>query len=359
MNRPLISVIMSVYNGADYLNEAVGSILAQTVEDFEFIIIDDCSTDSSAGILETYDDSRIKIVRNDRNIGLTRSLNIGLKLAEGRYIARMDADDIAFKERFAKQIEFLKRNPEVALCGTWAEIFGIYGSDKIFDYPSEDEYIRGEMPFINPFVHSTIMIDRDCIDEKVEYDESYVTAQDYELWARLGQKYKTGKVEEILLKYRFHKKQITLDRTGEQIEAADAVRKRELNRIGVSFDDKEFYIHRQISSEQYTDSLDFVEDAGKWLIRLIRENETSGCLKKDIFMEIVAGRWYRICNSATSLGFRVFRLYLSCEELYKKQSLVENMLLALKSLVYWKLIRKDLPEKIKKKLFERGGAGNG
>jgi glycosyltransferase involved in cell wall biosynthesis len=117
---PKISVVMPVYNGKEYLALAVESILRQTFADFEFIIINDGSTDNSADIAASYEDPRIKLLHNDKNLGLIPSFNRGLENSRGEYIARMDADDIAFPDRFKKQVAFLDDHPDIALCGSWA-----------------------------------------------------------------------------------------------------------------------------------------------------------------------------------------------------------------------------------------------
>ncbi len=116
--KPRVTVLMSVYNGEKYLREAIDSILNQTFKDFEFLIIDDGSTDSSADIIRSYTDFRIRLIQNEKNIGLTRSLNKGLKLAKGEYIARMDVDDISLPIRFEKQVSFLDKYEDVKLVGS-------------------------------------------------------------------------------------------------------------------------------------------------------------------------------------------------------------------------------------------------
>jgi glycosyltransferase involved in cell wall biosynthesis len=119
---PKVSVVMSVYNGEKYLCEAIDSILNQTFENFEFLIVNDGSTDRTLEILQSYRDPRIKVINNERNIGLTASLNKGLKIAKGEYVARMDADDVSFPHRLEQQKAFLDRNPRVAMVGSWAEV---------------------------------------------------------------------------------------------------------------------------------------------------------------------------------------------------------------------------------------------
>jgi glycosyltransferase involved in cell wall biosynthesis len=151
-SKPKISVLMSVYNGEKYLKEAVDSILNQTFSDFEFIVINDHSTDSTSEILFSYKDSRLKIIENDENIGITKSLNKGLRLVSGKYTARMDADDISFNNRLEKQLQYLEDNPDVGVLGTMAISNGKYLKYKI-NLPSKDYLIKWQLFFSNPIIH--------------------------------------------------------------------------------------------------------------------------------------------------------------------------------------------------------------
>ena len=162
MSRPKVSVLMSVYNGERYLSESVESILDQTYSDFEFIIVDDASEDGTWQMLTTYvgRDSRIVLIRNKENIGLTRSLNKGLALARGKYIARQDADDVSVPERLAKQVAFLERHPSVVLLGTAIEWIRDSGDliGKIGQHPCTDAGIRQKMLLQYSFWHSSVMV---------------------------------------------------------------------------------------------------------------------------------------------------------------------------------------------------------
>ena len=130
MSAPLISVIMSVRNGLPYLGEAMASIFEQTLGDFEFIVIDDCSTDETARLLAGYNDSRLRVITNRENLGLTRNLNRGIAMAQGRYVARMDADDRAHPKRFDRQVEFLDRYHEIAVLGPQCRLIDAAGRSK-------------------------------------------------------------------------------------------------------------------------------------------------------------------------------------------------------------------------------------
>jgi len=183
-----ISVIMSVFNNECHLKESIQSILDQTYDKFEFIIVDDSSTDNSLRIIENFmlKDSRIRLIRNSKNIGLTKSLNIALKLAKGDYIARMDADDISKPLRFERQLNFLNKHKDYAIIGTRSII--IDKSSTPISYmktPYSDRQIRKTFPLKNAFIHSSVMFSRNIVEQIGYYDESFTFAQDYELWCRI------------------------------------------------------------------------------------------------------------------------------------------------------------------------------
>ena len=201
-----ISVLMSVYNGELYLAEAIESILAQTFDSFEFLIINDGSTDSSEKIINSYDDPRIRLENNEGNKGLVYSLNKGLNLARGKYIARMDCDDIAWPHRLEKQFTFMEANPNVGICGTWFEAF-----DKQTDwkrtvrFPVKDTAIRALMFTQSPFCHPSVMMRKELFEiYDLKYPSEYYRAEDYGLWIKLLNYTDGYNLPEVLLRYRRH-----------------------------------------------------------------------------------------------------------------------------------------------------------
>jgi len=203
INPPLISVILPVYNGALYLREAIESILNQTYTNFEFIIINDGSKDNSEEIIKSYNDNRI-IYISQKNIGLAATLNIGIKISKGKYIARMDQDDISLPERFEKQIDFLEKNKDYDILGTWAKIFPDKTNKRFHKHPTDNIKLKYFLLFNNPFVHSSVMI-RKSVFEKIglySEDKNRQPPEDYELWSRIARVSKIANIPEVLLNYR-------------------------------------------------------------------------------------------------------------------------------------------------------------
>ncbi|TEW50706.1 glycosyltransferase family 2 protein [Psychromonas algicola] len=202
---PLVSVVMSVFNAEKYLKEAIESILDQSYQNIEFIIINDGSIDDSLNIIKGFSaiDERIKLVSR-RNRGLPFSLNEGLDLAKGEYIARMDADDISFKERLSEQVLYMEANPEIGVCGTWAEVFGEYkNGNSTLKHPSSHDALLPKLLFSVCFIHPTVMFRKEVLNSyKLRYHIDYFNSQDYEFWWRLSHYTKMGNVQKVLLKYR-------------------------------------------------------------------------------------------------------------------------------------------------------------
>ena len=212
MDKPRIGVLMPVYNVAPFIKESIQSILDQSFSDFELLIIDDCSTDETFNIIQSFQDNRIKLIRNDVNKGLVYGLNLGLQLLQNDCIARMDGDDLCLPNRFEYQVRFMDENPEVVLCGTqayWDEIGqdGFLGVSHKWDYPTSDEAIRVSLLWSATFVHPSVIMRGDVIRRNhVTYDDSYTIAcEDWHMWVRLSRFGKIANLNERLVRYRIRK----------------------------------------------------------------------------------------------------------------------------------------------------------
>lgn len=237
---PKISVVMPVYNGEKYLREAIDSILNQTFTDFEFIIIDDGSTDNTEKIIKSYDDNRILCIKNEKNLGVADSLNRGLDMARGEYIARMDADDISLPERFEKQVRFLKKHKNVAVCGAETEVFGDVEPKvayTVFGY----KRVKVAMLFSSSLAHPIVMMRNSVIQkEHFRYNNDFDKVEDYDLWLRILEKYDIDNARGVLLKYRLHSAQVTKNYTNDHISKIYKLKKREIDRFQFAYSKDEF-----------------------------------------------------------------------------------------------------------------------
>ena len=191
---------MPCYNEEANIVSAVESILSQTFQDFELIIIDDCSTDKTYEILKTYEekDSRVQVLRNSVNMGVAASANIGIKNYKGAYIARMDADDISLPKRLEKQYQYMKENVNTILLGTLCENIDCHGNRKQVSLPNQDKNIREYLKKDNPFIQSSTMFKKILDGNLIQYREKKVY-EDYDLWIRLGRYGKYHILDKVLV----------------------------------------------------------------------------------------------------------------------------------------------------------------
>lgn len=208
--KPFVSVLMSVYNAERYLEEAVQSVLIQTYENFEFIIVDDGSEDSSLAIINRIKDKRIRLIVNKKNKGLIYSLNKGLEAAVGKYIIRMDADDISDPERFDTQIRFMEKHPEIGISGTAYQSFGEGFSFKTRILESNPLQNKADLMFYPVLAHPSVIMRKSVLDENnLRYREEFKNAEDYGLWVEASNFTKISNVRKKLLNYRILGKSIT------------------------------------------------------------------------------------------------------------------------------------------------------
>jgi len=226
MNPPIISVVMSVYNGQTFLAEAVESILGQTFPDFEFVVIDDGSTDRTPEILAAYAsrDARIRVFRQE-NKGRTESLNIGIALAQGKYIARIDADDIALPDRLNAQLEFMEQHPEVGLLGGPVELINTTGQViRTVTPPLEDAGIKLLMLRYNPIYHSSVLMRKELVLATGGYRMPFDESEDYDLWLRIGERSGLAILDHPIVQYRIHSNQVSVRKLEHQMLCIIAAR---------------------------------------------------------------------------------------------------------------------------------------
>jgi glycosyltransferase involved in cell wall biosynthesis len=263
--KPLVSILMAVYNGEKYLREAIESMLNQTYMNFEFLIINDGSTDATEEIILSYNDERIRYIRNEQNLKLIASLNKGLDLAKGKYIARMDADDISLPRRLEKQVEFMERNSDIGVLGSWVQTLGLE-KDREIHFKSGNNQIRFELFIHNYLHHPTVMLRNDILEKyNIKY-EQYLHAEDYAFWIKLSNYTKIDILPEILLIYRLHGNNISEIQVEFQKKQTSEIRRIQLSDLGMYLSDNELTLYESFID----DDLFYTPDEFKKILNIIQ-----------------------------------------------------------------------------------------
>jgi glycosyltransferase involved in cell wall biosynthesis len=293
---PLISVVMSVFNGEQYLKEAIDSVLCQTLGDFEFIIINDCSQDNSINIIKSYNDPRINLIENNENIGITRSLIRGFQEAKGKFIARMDADDICYPNRLEKQVAFLNENIDIIAVGSYVKMFG-NGKTNIYTMPLSHHEIKSHLILAPPLIHPSVMMRKEALDKnKITYNPEYQKAQDYELWVRLARVGKLANIPEVLLMYRLHPGQVSNTFRSIQDLNARKVRNLQLTELGIYLNQHEEDLYNNAVTGKVEFSADFIMNLDRILAKIIMENQRAGIYETKSLEKYLGEVFWRCCR---------------------------------------------------------------
>ena len=294
---------MSVYNTEKFLKESITSILSQTLTDFEFIIVDDASTDKSIEIVKSFNDQRILLIEKSNNEGLPTCLNIGLEAAKGKYIARMDADDIALPERLQVQFDFLEKNPDVGLCGSWFTRFGECKT-QLVKPPLCHAEIKVALLFDTPLAHPTIMFRRELFQEKkLYYDPLHIRSEDWGLWRKCAVHMKIRNIPTNLLKYRVVNSSLSNTKNQEREAVLKKIDLENLKALNIAPTEVELAIHRclcwgHIQSHPYLN----LNHILSWVEKIITSNKVTSLYNQKYLIQSLSCRWFTICKS-TELGF--------------------------------------------------------
>lgn len=308
--KDLISVIMPVYNGEKYLRDAIDSILRQTYPNFELIIVDDGSTDQSAHIVYSYKDDRIVYLKNETNLGIAETLNKGIRIARGEYIARMDCDDIAHPKRLESQLRLMKRNPQIGVCGGWVKFFG--ESNGFMTYPIKSSHIKAFLIFRNAFAHPSVMIRKSVLlNHRLAYDTKSVF-EDYDLWIRISKYTELYNIPRILTYYRVVNTSIMHDPL-KQARLKEAfytlVRKTFEECFDVSLTPRQQILHMADINTLKKEGVSF-DEGYDWLCYVEKLNRARHQFPHHALMGVLSYRWYEICAASSETGFRALYKYL-------------------------------------------------
>jgi glycosyltransferase involved in cell wall biosynthesis len=286
----------------------VDSILAQTDPDLELLVIDDGSRDRTAEILASYRDPRVRVHTHAVNRGLVATLNEGLDLADGKYLARLDADDVAHPRRFARQTAFLDAHPEIAVLGSDARNFGTGTSS--WRVPLEHATIRARLLFQNAFAHSAIMLRPDVLRrEGLRYDPTFPLAEDYALWVAVAERAGVANLPEKLVRFRMHPESVSHVGRPEQRRSVRRIRADQLARLGVEADEVALDLHEAIATGVFTPSAEFLDRADAWIQGLRAFGARLGPGGEAALVRETAFRWGRVCRRSRTLGLFALRRF--------------------------------------------------
>lgn len=312
-----VTVLMPVYNGEEYLKEAIDSILNQTFKDFELLIINDGSNDGSLDIINSYQDPRIRLVNNEENLKLIKTLNKGLRLASGEYIARMDSDDTCHPRRLEIQVEMLDENPDIAVCGTGMKVIG-----KKYAKPflaKGEENIKNYLVVKNCMAHPSIMMRKDIIEEyDYFYDEKFVHAEDYELFQRISWNHKIVNINKPLLNYRLSASGISRVYEKEQEEMVGEISSLAFKKLGILFDRNKY-------NKMSFDKNEIL--AAKKELEVAYESSDN----QENIHEIIQIMWLDICEKGLNHGFWIIKTLRSFKYLDKSNRLIRELSMRLLS----------------------------
>ena len=281
---PLVSVLLAVHNGEPYLRAALESALRQTVDDLELLVVDDGSTDTTPDVLAALDDRRVRVLRNDEQLGLAASLNRGLEEARGRFVARLDADDVALPRRLERQVAWMHANPETVVLGSAVCAIDDNGTPgAVHVMPTTPAAVRWHLLFSSPFFHPAVLVDRNHVERHgLRYDPSFSESEDYDLWARALAIGEGANLPEALVLYRVHAGQASHVRRALQRSFQLQVASREIARVARHFSPREIELAWRVGAGEPLEA-GVVDDAASAYVELARAFERESISRHDTF----------------------------------------------------------------------------
>ncbi len=308
---PQVSVVMPVYNGEKFLREAIDSILSQTFQDFELIIIDDNSTDGTVSIVTSYNDRRIRFHSSSQRLKLAGALNLGIEKAQGTYLARMDADDICEPERLGQQHAFLEQNKHIGICGTWTNLFPV-PEQHLEKYPLTTDEVQALSLFHSPFAHPSVMIRKEVLTSNhLKYDVDYYPTEDFDLWCRALKFTQGANLNEALLRYRLHPDSLTRTDWSLMDEQAARITLKSLQELGITENMDQARYHRKVAMVRVECEPLQLQKTGAWL-ETIRDANDKKCIYPTKALHTVLDfLWFSNCMHCAPKGLWAAKCYVN------------------------------------------------
>lgn len=310
MSRPLVSVLMPCYNVEKYIEESMNSILNQTYRDIEIIAINDCSEDKTGTILECLanKDSRIRLINNEANLKLIETLNKGISLCNGEYIARMDADDIALPTRIEKEVDFLENHKDHDIVSTQFQAFHGNNIKHLYQHhsPLKDEELRAYMLFKSGICHPASMMRKRLFTELgLRFDTEYLHVEDYALWSEAIYKTKLANLGESLLLYRIHRNQVSSLHESIQEKNKKKVFKIHCLNLNLPSDERFLDIYASVAEAVPSQSsFKYLEECEGFMLSLLQKNRDIAFCSNEYLTRLLSIHWLRLCANSR-LGLKV------------------------------------------------------
>ena len=291
---PKVSVVLPVYNVAAHIHSTIESILRQTFADFELLVLDDCSTDDTVAQVSTFTDPRLRLIRNSQNLGRAGTDNAALLHVRGKFIAKMDGDDICHPERLAKQVAFLDVYPEINIVGSFMQNFG--ASTYLNRYPAQPNDTQVLTLFTLPTGNPSAMMRTDLFTELgMNYDANLRQTEDYDFCARYIRQLRIATIQEPLIKYRVPQHMSKKDVLSERANVSDVVREQLLRAWGIPFTTRELQAHNAIAMLERPDINIALEEVNAWLQKMLRYNNQQPLFEPMALQRGLAKRWFEVC----------------------------------------------------------------
>ena len=328
MKNPLVSVLLPVYNSELYIYDALISITKQTYQNLEILIILNGTSDRSLLEINKIKDFRIKVINIKESIGLIKALNIGLSESKGKYIVRMDADDISYQNRIEKQIEYLEQNNDIGLCGTWYRTFG--GSNIIGRNKVKDQDIKIRLLHQCHVCHPTVVLRKSILKKyNLEYSNNFPHTEDYALWIEMSDKTKFYTYPEILLKYRDHDNNISKVESIRQRELSIEVKKHYFHKLGCTVNNDEILLYTKFAYSDFTINIAEIQAIDKIIYNLIKNINTK-VISSDKLKDYLGFKWNNLITNSKCNKRILFKIHSNSFVGGKINSFKRNLIINLK-----------------------------
>jgi glycosyltransferase involved in cell wall biosynthesis len=314
MECPTLSIVMPVYNASRYIGEAIDSLLRQTFTDFELIVIDDGSTDHSLDIVNSYDDPRIRIFRNEENKGIVFTRNRGLQEMRGRYYAPFDADDVAMPRKFEKQIAFMEQHPDYGLTGTWARHIDSEGKvlKSKWKLNARASLIPSIQLFRAYFIQSAVVFRKEAIAQ-FGYTPGFEIGEDYLLYYQISLRYKCENLPEYLIHYRIHPKSITQSNPQMYRDREFSLYRIIYSPLGINITPVELDTMMLIKYRNAVPSPENLRDIEAFLLRVLEANEHTRLYNRFALLSVVMNRWMKSCYNARRFFLQTIWIFVNSQ----------------------------------------------